>query len=135
MGKEIHLHIHLPGLDGLERKLDTVIQNQNQMAKKLTDVESQLTDLSAKADALQASLDAEQAQILAAVEGLNTTITENNALIQQLRDELAAAGADQETIDRIATLAEGVSTKMETIKSDLEGTIADQQPENPNPEV
>lgn len=78
---------------------------------------SKATDIEAKVDALQATLDAEQAQIQAAIDGLTTTV-------QELRDQIAAGQADNEALDRIAT-------KIDAIKSDLEGTIADEPAPTP----
>ena len=75
---------------------------------------SKVTDIEAKVDALQATLDNEQAQIQAAIDGLNTTI-------QELRDQIAGGTADNEALDRIAV-------KLDAIKTDLEGTIADEEP-------
>lgn len=132
--EESHIHIHLPGLASLETKLDYIIKKLRTMAKKLTDLEQQINDLSAKADGLQTTLDAEQQQIQDAIGALGTTITENNALIQQLRDELAQAGVDADTVDRLTTTAKGINSKLDAIKTDLEGTIADQPTPQPEPE-
>jgi len=81
---------------------------------------SKVTDIEAKVDALQTALDNEQAQIQTAIDGLNTTV-------QELRDQIAAGAADTESLDRIAT-------KLDTIKTDLEGTIAD-APTEPTPDT
>lgn len=67
-----------------------------------------LAELSAKVDELQASLDAEQLQIQAAIDGLNGTITDLQALV-------AAGGTEA---DRQAVL-----DKLNALKTDLEGTI------------
>lgn len=125
---ELHIHIH-GNIADLSDKLNTIIQNQTNMAKDFSNLESQITALNDKADKLQASLDAEQEQITAAIETLHGANAEQTALIQQLRDELAAAGADQAKIDELATLAEGVGAKMESAITDLENTM--DPPANP----
>lgn len=74
---------------------------------------SKITDIEAKVDELQTTLDNEQTQIQNAINGLTTTV-------QELRDQIAAGAADTEALDRIAT-------KIDSIKTDLQGTIADEQ--------
>lgn len=124
----IDIHIHVDGKD-LSDKLDIIIKNQSNMAKDFSNLESQITALNTKADQLQASLDAEQEQITAAIETLHGANAEQTALIQQLRDELAAAGADQGKIDELTTLAEGVGAKLSAAITDLENTM--DPPANP----
>lgn len=99
------------------------------MAKNFADLEQQIQVLSDKADALQTSLDAEQEQIKAATDALTTANAEQTALIQQLRDELAGLGVDQAKIDELVSKAEAVGTKIDNIKTDLEGTIPDTEPQ------
>lgn len=121
--KELHIHVDVNEFVSISDKLNTIIQNQTNMAKDFSNLESQITALNDKADKLQASLDAEQEQITAAIETLHGANAEQTALIQQLRDELAAAGADQAKIDELATLAESVGAKMESAITDLENTM------------
>lgn len=94
------------------------------MAKNFADLETQIDTLTGKVDTLQTSLDAEQEQIKSAVDALTLANTEQTTLIQQLRDELAALGVDQAKIDELVGKAEAVNTKLDEIKTDLEGTIA-----------
>lgn len=107
---EIHIH-QTVDTNEVEKKLQKLI-------KQNTEIMSKVTDIEAKVDALQASLDAEQAQIQTAIDGLNTTI-------QELRDQISGGTVDNESLDRIAT-------KLDAIKTDLEGTIAD-TPTEPQP--
>lgn len=91
--------------------LKKIINQNNNAMSKITDIEAQV-------DALQTALDNEQAQIQTAIDGLNVTI-------QELRDQIAGGATDTEALDRIVT-------KLDGLKSDLEGTIAD-TPTEPNP--
>lgn len=68
-----------------------------------------LQELSAKVDELQVSLDAEQVAIQAAIDGLNETIT-------TLQGQVAEGGTSEER--------QAVLDKLESIKTDLEATIA-----------
>ena len=77
---------------------------------KLDRIMATFEEISAKVDALQASLDNEQAQIAAAIEGLNQSIVE-------LQNQIAN-GATPEQLQVLAN-------KLDDIKTDLEGTIAD----------
>ena len=79
---------------------------------KLNKIMSKITDIEAKVDELQTKLDTEQEQIKSAIDALNTTI-------QELRDQIAGGGADEEALDRILV-------KLDGIKTDLEGTIPDE---------
>ena len=106
-------------LTALEKKLDKIIVNQNLINIKITRMAKSVADIEAKVDALQTALDTEQAQIQAAIDSLNTTV-------QELRDQIAAGANDQEALERIAT-------KLDSIQSDLEGTITDPQPDQPQP--
>lgn len=103
MKLDIHIHIH--------HHSETKTINL-----KLDKIMSKATDIEAKVDALQTTLDEEQAQIRLSIDGLTTTI-------QELRDQIAGGGADEEALDRILN-------KLDGIKSDLEGTIAD-APQDP----
>lgn len=98
MGSLLTININLNAdLSSVNQKLDTIM--------------SKATDIEAKVDALQSALDNEQAQIQAAIDALNVTI-------QELRDQIAGGAADSEALDRVAA-------KLDAIKTDLEGTIAD----------
>jgi hypothetical protein len=68
-----------------------------------------LQELSTKVDELQTSLDEEQVAIQAAIDALNTTITD-------LQAQVTSGGTEA---DRQAVL-----DKLTAIKTDLEGTIA-----------
>lgn len=68
-----------------------------------------LQELSDKVDELQTALDAEQQQVADAIAALNTTISDLQALV-------SAGGTEA---DRQAIL-----DKLNTIKTDLEGTVA-----------
>ncbi len=68
-----------------------------------------LAELNTKVDELQTSLDAEQEQIAAAIEALNTTITDLEALV-------AAGGTEAER--------QAILEKVVAVKTDLEATIA-----------
>lgn len=113
--------------------LNQIIKQNTEMAKNFTDLEAQIDTLTSKVDGLQSSLDAEQEQIKASIDGLTSANAEQTALIQQLRDELAGLGVDQAKIDELVAKAEAVNTKLDDIKTDLEGTIADEPA--PEPEV
>jgi len=109
-------------LAALEKKLDKILVNQNLITIKINRMAKSISDIEAKVDALQTALDNEQAQIQASIDGLNTTI-------QDLRDQIAAGANDQEALERIAT-------KLDSIQSDLEGTIADgPTPGEPSPQA
>lgn len=95
------------------------------MAKNFADLESQIDTLTGKVDTLQQTVDTEQQQIKDAIDALTAANSEQTTLIQQLRDELAALGVDQAKIDELVGKAEAVNTKLDEIKTDLEGTIAD----------
>lgn len=101
-----HLHIHLPGLDGIDRKLDLIIQNQNKMALSIA-------DLSAKADLLQTTIDETQAAALEKISTLETTV-------QELRDVIAAGG-DQ-------TQLQAVADKLDNATADLKSTFPAAEP-------
>lgn len=125
---EIHIH-QVVDTNEVEKKLDKIIKQNTEMAKNFADLEQQIQVLSDKADALQTSLDAEQEQIKAATDALTTANAEQTALIQQLRDELAGLGVDQAKIDELVSKAQAVGTKIDNIKTDLEGTIPDTEPQ------
>lgn len=96
---------------------------------KLDEIMSKTQAIEAKVDALQTALDAEQEQIRTAVEELGSLRTE----VQVLREQLAQQGVDNEALDRI-------DAKIDTIRTDLEGTIADnptepETPTEPTPEA
>jgi septal ring factor EnvC (AmiA/AmiB activator) len=78
--------------------------------KKLNTIMANINDLTAKVDALQASLDAEQQQIADAIAALNQSIIDLQAMV-----------ADGGTVEERQALAD----KLDAIKADLEGTIAD----------
>ena len=85
-----------------DEKLDLIIQ-------KIDLVMATLAELSAKVDELQVSLDAEQEQIQTALNGLQETIT-------ALQAQLVDGGTEAER--------QAVLDKLNTIKTDLEGTVA-----------
>lgn len=114
--RHIHdIYIHQHGEQESE-----VIKILKELKIITTELMSKTTDIEAKVDALQTALDNEQAQIQTAIDALNTTV-------QELRDQIAAGQTDNDALDRIAT-------KLDGIKSDLEGTIAD-APVEPTPEA
>lgn len=82
-------------------KLDLILKNQKTIM-------SAIDDLNAKVDELQASLDAEQEAIKAAIDALTQQVADLTALLE--------TGATAEQI-------QGVITKIEAIKTDLEGTV------------
>lgn len=94
-----------------------VITLLNKIFNQNTNIMSKVTDIEAKVDALQATLDTEQEQIQQAIDSLNDTVNE-------LREQIAGGGADNEALDRIAT-------KLDTIKADLEESITPEEPEQP----
>lgn len=94
-----------------------VITLLNKIFNQNTNIMSKVTDIEAKVDALQAALDTEQEQIQQAIDSLNDTVNE-------LREQIAGGGADNEALDRIAT-------KLDTIKADLEESITPEEPEQP----
>lgn len=98
-------------LSAIEKKLDKILVNQNLITIKITRMAKSIADIEAKVDALQTALDNEQAQIQASIDALNVTI-------QELRDQIAGGANDQEALERIAT-------KLDSIQSDLESTVAD----------
>lgn len=108
---EIHHYIHQDNNDSQVIKFLKQILNIN------TNIMSKVTDIEAKVDALQATLDAEQEQIQTAIDSLNDTVNE-------LREQIAGGGADNEALDRIAT-------KLDSIKADLEESITPEEPEQP----
>ena len=126
---DIHVHIHHSGLEGIKAKLNKLITLNRKIMSKVTDLELKVDEQTTKIEGLQSSLDAEQEQIKGAIESLTNLNNEQTTLIQQLRDELAELGADTETIDRIAGKLTASNEKLDAIKSDLEGTIADQAEE------
>lgn len=67
-----------------------------------------LAELSAKVDELQGVLDTEQAAIQEAINALNTTIADLQALVE-------AGGTEAER--------QAVVDKLEALKADLEGTV------------
>lgn len=70
-----------------------------------------IQELSDKVDALQVSLDLEQAAVASAISGLNQTISDLQALL-----------VDGGTAEQRQALAD----KLDAIKADLEGTVADE---------
>lgn len=90
---------------------DIHIHQNSVTPKQIKIIMEKLDELSAKVDALQVALDAEQAQIAAAIDGLSATIV---ALEAQLAD-----GATPEAVQVIID-------KVDAIKADLEGTVADE---------
>lgn len=82
-------------------KLDLILKNQKTIM-------ALIDDLNTKVDELQSALDAEQEAIKAAIEALNAQVAELTALL--------STGATAEQI-------QGVITKIEAIKTDLEGTV------------
>jgi regulator of replication initiation timing len=90
---------------------------------KTENIMSKTENIEAKVDALQTALDAEQAQIQTAIDELGALRTE----VQTLREQLAQQGVDNAALDRI-------DAKIDSIKTDLEGTIAD-APTEPTPEA
>jgi uncharacterized coiled-coil DUF342 family protein len=105
----ISIHVHAD-IDGFGKKLDLIL-------KKIHNMANTIKDLTEKVDALQASLDAEQLQIAKAIEDLNTVITD-------LRAAAEANGTEEER--------QALADKLDAIKTDLEGTIADEEsPETP----
>lgn len=105
-------------LASLEKKLDRILVNQNLLTIKFTRMAKTVAEIEAKVDALQTALDNEQAQIQASIETLKSTI-------QELRDQIANGGADQEGLERIAT-------KLDALQADLEATVSD-EPDQPQP--
>jgi len=85
-------------------KCDLSIVNQ-----KLDQIMADIQQLTAQVDELQVALDAEQEQIRQAIEGLNQTITDLQALV-------TAGGTEAER--------QALADKLTAIKADLEGTIA-----------
>lgn len=107
---DIHHYIHFTPQHPPNRE-DELLNLVKQILNNTTETMSKTTDIEAKVDALQTALDNEQAQIQTAIDALSATV-------QELRDQIAAGQTDNDALDRIAT-------KLDDIKSDLEGTIAD----------
>ncbi len=101
--KEIHIHVHNQSDAFILDKLNQILTLNNQLVMNIA-------DLTAKVDALQASLDTEQQQIADAIAALNQSIIDLQAMV-----------ADGGTAEERQALAD----KLDAIKSDLEGTIAD----------
>lgn len=106
------INIHISGdYADLEKKLDKIISfNKHIMAT--------LTQLTEKVEALQTALDTEQQEIQDAIAALNTTI-------QELRDQIA--NNDGGTVEQRQALAD----KLDSIKTDLEGTVNNNPPTEP----
>lgn len=79
--------------------------------KQLEKIMASIQELSDKVDALQVSLDLEQAAVASAISGLNQTISDLQALL-----------VDGGTAEQRQALAD----KLDAIKADLEGTVADE---------
>ena len=122
---DVYIHHHPEQESETNKLLKQLLNLNTDMAKNFADLEAQITTLNEKADGLQASLDAEQEQIAAAVGTLTAANQAQTELIQQLRDELAGLGADQAKIDELTGKAEAVNAKLDSAKTDLEGTIQD----------
>lgn len=84
--------------------------------KHIKIIMEKLNELSTKVDALQVALDAEQAQIAAAIDGLSATIVDLQAQL--------AAGVTPDAVQAIID-------KVQNIKADLEGTVADESAVEP----
>ena len=102
MGDQIvHNHYTIDGTEILQ-KLNHIINHQHEIM-------ASITELTAKVDALQTSLDAEQEQIKTAIDGLNQSITDLQAIV-------AEGGTAEER--------QALADKLDAIKTDLEGTVA-----------
>lgn len=102
---EFHIHNHVD-LEEVTKKIDHILTHQHEIM-------ATIADLTAKVDALETALNAEQEQIKEAIEGLQATIDE-------LRANEAANGTPEER--------QALADKLDAIKTDLEGTIADTPP-------
>jgi ABC-type transporter Mla subunit MlaD len=112
-------HIHVDNTE-TEKKLNKIHSHLDYIIKQNTEIMATIAQLTEKVDALQASLDAEQQEIQDAINALNTTV-------QELRDQIA--NNEGGTVEERQALAD----KLDSIKSDLEGTIntTPQEPTEP----
>ncbi len=91
--------------------------NSDQINHKLDILMSKITDLQAEVESLQVSVDAEQAQIAILLEGQTATITALNAVIDDLKAQLAEVGSP--------TDIQAVIDRLEAIKADVESTVVE----------
>lgn len=96
-----------------ERQQRELIKLLEQHNLKLETLMANITELSAKVTELEAALDAEQAQIAAAIAALEQAVEDLNVLV-------AEGGSPAER--------QALADRIEAIKTDLEGTIADVPP-------
>lgn len=76
-------------------------------------------DLSAKVDELQVALDAEQQQVKDLLEQKDATIATLGETITALEAQVAEGGTAEER--------QAILDKLNALKADLEGTVADEQ--------
>lgn len=94
-----------------------VCDNENTIInQKLDQIMANIQQLNAKVDELQTALDAEQEEVRLAIEALNQSIADLQAMVTE-------GGTAEER--------QALADKLESIKSDLEGTISSKEPEEP----
>lgn len=99
---ENHFHSHVD-VEFLIRKID-------HLTKYIHDIMASIQELTAKVDALQTALDEEQAVIKAAIDALNQTVTDLQAIVSE-------GGTTEER--------QALADKLDAITEDLKGTIPD----------
>ncbi len=91
-----------------------LVEQFEKLNLKTDNIMATIAQLTEKVDNLQVALDAEQEQIREAIENLNAAIASLEAML-----------ADGGTPEQRQELAD----KLDTIKSDLESTVSDEEPE------
>jgi phage shock protein A len=110
----------VPG--GNENILNQILQNTITIMALIDDLKAKVTTLETQVTELQASVDAEQTQIAELLATNAQVVTDLNAQIAVLNEQIAN-GATPEQLQEVSNSLTTISDSINTTKTDLEGTV------------
>lgn len=117
-----HYHNHVD-MEGVLGKLNHILNHQHEIMALIDDLKTQVADLKQQTADLQASVDLEQSQIASLLETNAQVVTDLNAQIAALQEQVAN-GATPEALQEVIAELTTVKDSIATTKGDIEGTVA-----------
>jgi len=123
----LHAHPYGEVVARMDENIKQLLINQLKIMSAIDDLKTQASGLQTQVTDLQTTLDAEQAQI-AELLNLNAQVVSGlNEQIAALQAQIAN-GATPEQLQEVADSLTAISAGIATVRTDLEGTVADTTP-------
>ncbi len=106
----------------ISKQLSLILKNQTKIMATIDELKTKVTDLDAKVDSLQSQVDAEQADIAALLATNATVVSDLNAQIAALQEQIAN-GATPEQLQEVADGLTAIAAKVDAASADVSSTI------------